>query len=274
MDFFSSEEIVASLGDKAEMKGKLSFVRLCILGIMAGFCIALGYLAFIRITGTAPTEWGSFNNFLGGALFPVGLIALTFVGGELATGNMMVMTLGVLQKKVRVGALCYNWIVVLLTNCLGGFLVAYLFGHIVGLTEGAFLDKTVAVAQAKIADPPLVAFVSGIGCNIFVCLAVYLGALAKSYLGKMFGLWFPVMVFVVCGFQHVVANAFIIPAAIFSQSTTISWWDYLQNTLWVFLGNAVGGSLFMAVPLIFMTKSATVKPRVEKTIQTEELYGN
>ena len=251
MDFFSSEEIVASLGDKAKMKGKLSFVRLCILGIMAGFCIALGYLAFIRITGTAPTEWGSFNNFLGGALFPVGLIALTFVGGELATGNIMVMTLGVLQKKVRVGALC-----------------------IVGLTEGAFLDKTVAVAQAKIADPPIVAFVSGIGCNIFVCLAVYLGALAKSYLGKMFGLWFPVMVFVVCGFQHVVANAFIIPAAIFSQSTTISWWDYLQNTLWVFLGNAVGGSLFMAVPLIFMTKPATVKPRVEKTIQTEELYGN
>ena len=42
---------------------------------------------------------GSFNNFLGGALFPVGLIALTFVGGELATGNMMVMTLGVLQKR-------------------------------------------------------------------------------------------------------------------------------------------------------------------------------
>ena len=54
MDFFSSEEIVASLGDKAKMKVKLSFVRLCILGIMAGFCIALGYLAFIRITGTAP----------------------------------------------------------------------------------------------------------------------------------------------------------------------------------------------------------------------------
>ena len=49
MDFFSSEEIVASLGDKAEMKGKLSFVRLCILGIMAGFCIALG-LSLIHIS--------------------------------------------------------------------------------------------------------------------------------------------------------------------------------------------------------------------------------
>ena len=67
----------------------------------------------------------------------------------------MVMTLGVLQKNLG----GYNWLVVLLTNCLGGFLVAYLVGHIVGLTEGAFLDKTVAVAQAKIADPPIVAYV-------------------------------------------------------------------------------------------------------------------
>ena len=220
-----------------------------------------------------PTEWGSFNNFLGGALFPVGLIALTFVGGELATGNMMVMTLGVLQKKVRVGALCYNWLVVLLTNCLGGFLVAYLFGHIVGLTEGAFLDKTVAVAQAKIADPPLVAFVSGIGCNIFVCLAVYLGALAKSYLGKMFGLWFPVMVFVVCGFQHVVANAFIIPAAIFHKAPQ-SVGGIICRIHYGYFRQCGRRQSFMAVPLIFMTKPATVKPRVEKTIQTEELYGN
>ena len=100
MDFFSSEEIVASLGDKAEMKGKLSFVRLCILGIMAGFVLHwVTWRLFVSLN--CPTEWGSFNNFLGGALFPVGLIALTFVGGELATGNMMVMTLGVLQKKVQ-----------------------------------------------------------------------------------------------------------------------------------------------------------------------------
>ena len=149
--------------------------------------------------------------------------------------------------------------------------MAYLFGHIVGLTEGAFLDKTVAVAQAKIADPPLVAFVSGIGCNIFVCLAVYLGALAKSYLGKMFGLWFPVMVFVVCGFQHVVANAFIIPAAIFHKVPQSVGgiicrihYGYFRQCRW---------QSFMAVPLIFMTKPATVKPRVEKTIQTEELMA-
>ncbi|MEI5991601.1 formate/nitrite transporter [Enterococcus termitis] len=252
MDFDSSLEVVTSLGDKAVAKSKLSFFRLSILGIMAGFFIALGYLAFIRISGTVPKSWGGFSTFLGGCLFPIGLVALTFVGGELATGNMMVMTLGVLQKKISGQQLLSNWLIVLFTNCLGGMMVAYFFGHIVGLTEGAFLEKTLSVAQAKIGDPPLVAFISGIGCNIFVCLAVYLGAMGKSYLGKMFGLWFPVMVFVVCGFQHVVANAFIIPAAIFSNASEILWSDYLLNTLFVFLGNAVGGSLFLAVPLMYL----------------------
>lgn len=253
MDFESSEDVVTSLGNKAVEKSQLSFFRLSILGIMAGAFIALGYLSFIRISGTMPKSWGGFSTFLGGCLFPIGLVALTFVGGELATGNMMVMTLGVLQKKISRTSLLYNWLVVLVTNCIGGFLVAYFFGHVVGLTEGAFLEKTLSVAQAKISEPPLVAFISGIGCNIFVCLAVYLGAMGKTYLGKMFGLWFPVMVFVVCGFQHVVANAFIVPAAIFTTVSNIQWSEYLINTFFVFLGNAVGGSLFLAVPLMFVT---------------------
>lgn len=253
MDFYNSKEVVEILGNKAKEKSELPFLKLSILGIMAGFFIALGYLAYIRITGTLPSEWGSFSNFLGACLFPFGLIGLTFVGGELLTGNMMVMTLGVNQKKVDLKDLAYNWLVVLVFNCIGGIIVAMLFGHITGLTEGSFLPKTLAVAQAKVDASPLIAFVSGIGCNIFVCLGVYLGVSAKTYLGKMFGLWFPVMVFVVCGFQHVVANAFIIPAAIFSGASDISWAQYITNMVFVGLGNAVGGSLFLAVPLIFVT---------------------
>lgn len=252
MDFYNSKDVVASLGDKAEAKTKIPFIRLSILGIIGGSFIALGYLSYIRVSGTLPQEWGSFAALLGGCLFPIGLVALTFVGGELATGNMMVMALGVLQKKVNMKHLAYNWLVILVTNCIGGFLVAYFFGHIVGLTEGAFMEKTIVVAQGKVADTPFVAIVSGIGCNIFVCMAVYLGAMGKTYLGKMFGLWFPVMVFVVCGFQHVVANAFIIPAAIFTNASTIQWTQYLSNTFFVFIGNAIGGSLFLAVPLMFI----------------------
>ncbi|MGK0552905.1 formate/nitrite transporter family protein, partial [Enterococcus faecalis] len=60
----------------------------------------------------------SYTNFLGGSLFPIGLIELTFAGGELVNGNVLVMALGVVQKKVSFKALLFNWFIVLITNCL------------------------------------------------------------------------------------------------------------------------------------------------------------
>lgn len=80
----------------------------------------------------------------------------------------MVMTLGFMQKKITFIDVWFNWLVVVVTNAIGGIVIAYFFGHIVGLTEGQFLEKTLAIAQAKTLETPLVAFISGIGCNIFV----------------------------------------------------------------------------------------------------------
>ena len=62
--------------------------------------------------------------------------------------------------------------------------------------------------------------------------------------GKILGIWFPTMAFVAIGFQHVVANMFLIPAAIFAGY--FSWGAYLLNFIPVFLGNAVGGVVFVA----------------------------
>ncbi len=252
MNFFTQTEVVDILGDKAKSKKELTFVKLALLSILGGAFIALGFLACIRGAGTVPAEWGSFGNLIGGALFPIGLIGIVLVGGELATGNMMTMAIGLFQKKISVFDVAYNWVVVMLGNMAGGILVAYLWGHIVGMTEGAFLDKTMAIANARIGDTPMVAFISAIGCNIFVCMAVWLTTSAKDYTGKLLGAWFPIMIFVVIGFQHVVANAFVIPAAIFSGETAITWGDYLLNTLIVFLGNAVGGVFAFGLPCFLM----------------------
>jgi formate/nitrite transporter len=267
MDSFSTVETIDLLSNKAVVKSKLNLAKLTLLGIMAGVCIALGYLAFVRVSGTAPKEWGSFNSFLGACLFPIGLIALTFLGGELVTGNMMVMTFGWLEKKTGLGDLASNWILVLITNCIGGLLVALFFGHIVGLTEGDFAAKTIAVAAAKVGDSPLQAIVSGVGCNIFVCMAVFLGAMSKSFVGKLIGIWFPIMIFVVSGFQHVVANAFILPAAIFAGGA-ITWGQALANIVYVFIGNAISGALFLAVPVYFANRPAKVP--VEESVKNVE----
>lgn len=249
MDSYSASETLDILGDKAADKAKLSPLRILALGVIGGAFIAFGYLAFIRVTGSMPTDWSGISSLLGACLFPIGLIGIYFVGGELITGNMMTMTIGVLQHKIKVRDLVADWVLVMLGNAIGGIVVAFLFGHIVGLTEGSFLLQTLSVADGKMHYSALIAFLSGIGCNIFVCFAVWLGTRAKSYLGKMFGLWFPVMVFVLIGFQHVVANAFIVPAALFSGSADFGWAEYLYKSLFVFLGNALGGSLVFAVPV-------------------------
>lgn len=252
MGMFNQTEVVDVLGDKAKAKKDFSFVKLFLLAILGGAFIGLGFLACIRGSGTIPAEWGSYGTLIGACLFPVGLIGIVLVGGELATGNMMTMMIGALQKKISFIDLIYNWIVVMLGNLVGGIIVAYLWGHVVGMTEGAFLDKTLSIANARVGDSPLVAFISAVGCNIFVCMAVWLSTSAKDIGGKILGAWFPIMIFVVVGFQHVVANAFVIPAAIFSGEADITWTAFFLNLVIVFLGNAVGGALAIGLPCYLM----------------------
>src|SRR5690606_10082212 len=104
-------------------------------------------------------------------------------------------------------------------------------------------ERTVLVAASKVNEPFLMAFISGIGANWLVCLAVWIAYAANDIAGKILGIWFPIMAFVAIGFQHVVANMFIIPVAIFAGYFT--WLDYIENFIAVFSGNFIGGAIFV-----------------------------
>jgi formate/nitrite transporter len=244
MDFYSPKEIADISIQKGTEKANLAKLPLAVLGFLGGAFIALGYLAYIRVTGTMPQEWGSLITFIGAAVFPVGLICILLGGGELLTGNMMAVSIAYFAKKIKFTQLVSNWLLIAFFNLLGALFIAYFFGHFVGLTEGDFLAKTVHTAEAKIKDPFWVAFVSGIGCNWLVSIAVWLSFGAKDFSGKILAIWFPTMTFVLIGFQHVVANMFIIPAAIFAGA--LSWSQFLPNIIPVFLGNAIGGAIFVS----------------------------
>jgi formate/nitrite transporter len=260
MTFFSPQEITEISAETGLKKSKISMTGLWVLGFLAGAFIALGFLLDIRVTGSMPKDWGSFSGFIGASVFPIGLILVVLAGGELLTGNMMTLPVAWFAKKISFGAVIKNWLIILIANFIGSIFVAYFFGHVVGLTEtGPFLDKTVAIAQGKIDENFLQSFISAIGCNWLVALGVWLAYGAKDFAGKILGIWFPVMAFVAIGFQHVVANMFVIPAAIFSGHMT--WADYFPNFVAVFLGNAVGGAIFvglayfLAYPAAFGSKT-------------------
>ncbi|WP_115718807.1 formate/nitrite transporter family protein [Gallaecimonas mangrovi] len=245
MSIQTPKEITNAVIQSGVRKSGLSMSALMILGFMAGAFIALGFLLDIRVTATLPHDWSSFGLFLGAAVFPVGLILTVLAGGELLTGNMMYMATALFSGKIGVAALVRNWVVITIANFIGAVFIAYFFGHYLGLGEGAFLAKSVAVAKAKLKADFMHAFVSGIGCNWLVCLGIWLGLCSKEAIGKILGLWFPVMAFVAIGFQHVVANMFIIPLAIFAGAAT--WGEYFGNFVPVFLGNVVGGALFVGI---------------------------
>lgn len=245
MAFFEPNEIAKKTVEQGVKKANLRLSSQLLLGFLAGAFIALGFLLDIRVTAGMPDNiWGAFPAFIGAAVFPVGLILCVICGAELLTGNLMSVSMAWFDKKISFGKLIYNWFWILIGNFIGSLFVAYFFGHVVGLTEATpFLEKTIAIAQGKTTPTFWPAFVSAIGCNWLVCLGVWISYGADDIIGKIFGIWFPIMAFVAIGFQHVVANMFVIPAAIFAGHMT--WGAYFANFVPVLLGNIVGGSIFV-----------------------------
>lgn len=242
----SPEAILESTIHIGEHKIEKNFLARAILGFIGGAMISLGYLLYVRVAASGMEVLGPLSSFIGACVFPIGLIVILMAGGELITGNMMAVSAAFFGKKVSGKDLLANWAVITLFNVLGALFVAFVFGHFLGLTSsGIYLDETVEVAHAKLAASPLQSFVSGIGCNWFVGLALWLCYGAEDATGKLLGTWFPVMTFVALGFQHSVANAFIIPAAIFEGQAT--WLDFIQNFVLVYLGNIIGGAGFVSL---------------------------
>ena len=215
-----------------------------ILGFIGGALIAMGFLAYVRVTASIPSDLASVKSLVGATVFPIGLIVILLAGGELVTGNMTAVGTSVFAKKTTISEYLINLLVITTFNFIGAVFVAYFFGHVVGLTHTAPYQQTViAMADAKVSASFLAAFVSGIGCNWLVGLAFWLSAGAKDGAGKIIGIWFPIMIFVAIGFQHSIANCFLIPAAIFEGGST--WMAFLQNFVPVYLGNIIGGTIFV-----------------------------
>ncbi|MBA9084770.1 formate/nitrite transporter [Fontibacillus solani] len=245
MAYNKPDQIAKVTVETGVKKAHNPLLTVLVLGFLGGAFIALGFLLDIRVISNSPKEWGSIANFIGASVFPVGLILVLLGGGELLTGNMMAVPLARMAKRISTIDVCKNLVLITISNFVGAIFVAYFFGHVVGLTaSGPYLDKLVDMAGHKLDDSFVQAFVSGIGCNWLVALAVWLSYGADNMSGKILGIWFPTMAFVAIGFQHVVANMFLIPAAIFEGY--YSWGEYLVNFVPVWLGNLTGGAIFVA----------------------------
>lgn len=247
----SPQEIVAYVNQSALVKGAYSVNKTLVLGFLAGVYISMGALLSIMLgygfPGVAAMN-PAMVKLLMGAAFPVGLMMISIAGGELFTGNCAYFIPNVMNRRQSVGVVLRNWTLVWLSNFVGALLFGYFLVYLTHLSHApTTLDGFLSIAESKTSNPFYVTFLKGIGANWLVCLAMWLGMASKNVIGKIVGIWFPVMTFVAIGYEHSIANMFFIPVAMF-EGFDISIIDlFVKNLIPATLGNIVGGALFVGM---------------------------
>jgi formate/nitrite transporter len=118
---------------------------------------------------------------------------------------------------------------------------------VLDLGGGAVAETARAIAQDKVALGFTEAFFRGILCNVLVCLAVWLCFAAHDVAGKVLAIIFPISAFVALGFEHSVANMYLIPIAMLAGAESVTVAGFLANLVPVTLGNIGGGGVFVAL---------------------------
>lgn len=275
MNLFTASEIVKNFAAAGKKKTELPAWKMFVLGVLAGMFIALG--GAVTNTASHSIEDVSTARIISGLLFPGGLSMVILMGGELFTGNCLI-PIAVLEKQTTVAKMLKNWLFVYLGNFAGALLVAYgcaRFGQL-NYSGGGLAVFTVKLAAAKTALPFANGIVMGFFCNVLVCLGVLCSLSAKDTAGRILGTIFPIAIFVICGFEHCVANMYYIPAGLFAlgvpsyaslvaetglEVSSLTWENFLLcNLLPVTIGNILGG-VFVGV----MMWLGHIYPGKEKT---------
>ena len=229
-------------------KVKLSAIKMLILGAFAGMFI--GFAGIASTTSSATIENASIARLVSACVFPAGMAMVLIAGSELFTGNNLIM-IAFLEKKIRLMDMLKNWFFVYIGNFIGASFVAVLvvYGHTPGLYDGKLAEKMVAAAQTRVVQTFPEDFIRGILCNILVCIAVWAAFAAKKVSGKLLMSFWPVMLFVLCGFEHSIADMYFGVAGLLAAqeygiaAKGLTWGSFLlKNLLPVTLGNLVGGA--------------------------------
>jgi len=272
-DAFSPKEIAERVENLGVVKARLPVISMIMLGILAGAFIGLGAMFYVVIVSDPILSFGIVR-LLAGMVFSLGLILVIVAGAELFTGNNL-LVMAWADGKISLLELFRNWGIVCFSNFIGAiglaFLV-YLSKH-PEMNGGAVGQMYVKIASTKCGLSFQQAFFSGMLCNILVCLAVWMAMAGRSIIDKVIVIVFPIATFVACGFEHSIANMYLIPMGMLLKGTSvdltntdlISWYGFIKNLIPVILGNLCGGSVIVALIYYLIYRRNATNARMEDT---------
>jgi formate/nitrite transporter len=267
MPYVKPTDLVTRMIDAGTSKVLMSTRDTLIRSFMGGAILALA--AAFAVTVSVQTG----EPLLGAVLFPVGFVLLYLMGFDLLTGVFTLAPLAWLDKRpgVTFPGVLRNWGLVFAGNFAGAFTVAILMAiyftygfaaepSAVGQAIGEIGEgRTVGYADYGAAGM-LTLFVRGVLCNWMVSTGVVAAMMSDSVIGKVVGMWMPIMLFFYMGFEHSIVNMFLFPSGLMlGGDFTIS--DYLLwNEIPTVVGNLVGGLTFVGLTL-YATHGRTAAKR-------------
>lgn len=268
----STQETIEDSILTSKRKAEMPIIKLIMGGILGGISIAIGANASTVIMHNISNP--GLAKIASAFVFPLGLILIVMFGAELFTGNTLMLS-GVLSKKIKFSQLINTLTIVFFSNFIGCIVVAgvVVLAKQFDMSDGLLGAVVIKNVIPKVQHSVISAFFSGILCNIIVCSAVFLTSRANTVCGKYLSIFFPIFAFVICGFEHCVANMYFFTACIFALNNpeyinictetlgvskdAIQQLDIInmlfRNLLPVTLGNLLGG-YFISTTLYYISK--------------------
>ncbi|NIY81910.1 formate transporter FocA [Vibrio hepatarius] len=287
IQYFSPMEMMAEAEKFALSKAKKTSSMTLSLAVMAGAFIGLAFLFYITVTtGSANAGWG-LSRFAGGLAFSMGLILIVICGGELFTSSVLT-SIAWANKQITFGKMLKTWGKVYVGNFIGAMLLLAIVtaAGLYQMDNGQWGLNALNIAQHKLHHSVIQAFALGILCNLLVCLAIWLTFSSANAMTKAVMTILPVAMFVSSGFEHCVANMFMVPLGIVIQTfAPESFWSQVgvtqaqyadlnitqfvtANLIPVTLGNIVGGSVLVGLANWSIYRRPQLKAASLSTITT------
>ena len=270
-DCLKPEAIAALAEDITYAKATKPAHKVIPLAITAGAFIAIAFVFYITVTtGSSGMAWGM-SKLVGGLCFSLGLILCVLLGAELFTSTTLTLVAKA-ANRISWAQLFKNWGLVYFGNLIGGLIIVALIIMSAEYTaaDGQWGLNAMKVAQHKIHHTFFEALALGILCNLMVCLAVWMAFGARTATDKVMVMLLPVAMFVASGFEHSIANMFMIPVGIAIHSVASpEFWQaigqdpasfadltvsnfVLNNLIPVTLGNIIGGGVMVGLTYWFI----------------------
>ena len=265
------EQVTNKLIRISKAKSQYGCVQLLLQGILAGIFVALGVI--VRHSAVYMFNNSCIQRVVGGLFFPVGFLLIIFIGGELFTGNCL-MILGVLNGDVRERIMIRNSSLIFIGNMIGAFIGAVFINYsgVLDADNGLLGGYIIKAAFNKVSLTPSEQVMSGIICNIIICSAIIIATLSKKFIDRFIGAWFIICCFAIAGFEHLVVNMYSLPAGIIASKiplyrynayktygltqtnmSLLNIYRLISNYIYVTIGNLIGGVL-LGVIVFYIVK--------------------